>query len=270
MLLIAVAGLFLSAHARGAPISKHPYGQWLDRKSDLERHFLEIRSDQPALAKWQHYFDVYEHHLARFRGTDVVICEVGINNGGSLALWRSYFGPRARIIGIDLFNASFMQANPLYGSPDRVVYGDQGSAKFWAEFRAGEPRIDVFIDDGGHLPRLQMATLEEMLPHLSAGGVYATEDLVKGVTQGAEGSRASPTVRYAVSNYVLGRDGLSSFFWPPRPQRATKWQQQLFGVSFYPYIIVLEKLTHPRGWLRDAERGGIAKSGVRPKGTLMG
>ena len=134
MLLIAVAGLFLSAHGRGAPTSKPPYGQWLDSKSDLERHFLEIRSDQPALAKWQHYFDVYEHHLARFRGTDVVICEVGINNGGSLALWRSYFGPRARIIGIDLFNASFMQANPLYGSPDRVVYGDQGSAKFWAEF----------------------------------------------------------------------------------------------------------------------------------------
>ena len=101
---------------------------------------LSIRSSAPAhyfvtiqillsifcSPRTAHYFDVYEKHFSRFRGTDVVVAEVGIYSGGSLKMWRHYFGPRAVIYGIDISNRTRVyERNPSYGSPDRIFVGDQ-------------------------------------------------------------------------------------------------------------------------------------------------
>ena len=52
--------------------------------------------------KWEHYFPAYERHLARFRGQAVRVLEVGVSQGGSLDLWRRYFGEEARLFGVDI------------------------------------------------------------------------------------------------------------------------------------------------------------------------
>jgi len=39
------------------------------------------------------------------------------------------------------------------------------------------PRIDILIDDGGHTPAQQIATLEELYLHIQPNGVYVCEDL---------------------------------------------------------------------------------------------
>jgi len=44
--------------------------------NDLERYFRDNTGRQ--IHKWHHYFEIYERHLARFRGTDVhgvYLCE---------------------------------------------------------------------------------------------------------------------------------------------------------------------------------------------------
>jgi hypothetical protein len=57
------------------------------------------------------------------------------------------------------------------------LIGDQSDRKFWAEAKSMVSQIDIVIDDGGHHPEHQIITLEEMLPHVSPGGVYVCEDI---------------------------------------------------------------------------------------------
>ena len=37
-----------------------------------------------------------------FRDTEVNIVEFGISQGGSLQMWKDYFGPKANIYGVDI------------------------------------------------------------------------------------------------------------------------------------------------------------------------
>ena len=52
--------------------------------------------------KYKKYFDIYNQLFKKFTGKKITIVEIGILNGGSLFMWRKYFGKKARIIGIDL------------------------------------------------------------------------------------------------------------------------------------------------------------------------
>jgi hypothetical protein len=55
-----------------------------------------------VIHKWHQYFDVYHNHFNRFRGKNITFLEIGVSQGGSLQMWRKYFGPQAKIYGIDI------------------------------------------------------------------------------------------------------------------------------------------------------------------------
>ncbi len=63
----------------------------------LFRHHQGRRVD-----KWRHYFHIYDRHFERFRGTRVRVLEIGVDHGGSLQIWKKYFGADARIVGLDI------------------------------------------------------------------------------------------------------------------------------------------------------------------------
>jgi hypothetical protein len=140
--------------------------------SPLESYAIAHRKG-PGIYKWQHYFDIYDRHLSRFRGTDVHVVEIGVAAGGSLGMWSDYLGPDAHIVGIDIDPECSRFTAPSV----EIVIGDQGSETFWSEFLAEHPRIDVVIDDGSHLAHHQTATLEALMSHISPGGVYVCEDI---------------------------------------------------------------------------------------------
>ena len=54
------------------------------------------------LNKWKHYFEIYDRHFSRFREREISVLEIGVADGGSLEIWRRYFGPKARIVGLDI------------------------------------------------------------------------------------------------------------------------------------------------------------------------
>ena len=139
--------------------------------NDLEKYFT-TNSDR-LIHKWQHYFDIYERHFSRFRNTDVHVVEIGVGQGGSLQMWKSYFGNTATIVGVD----NNAECARFAADAIRIVIGDQGDRDFLRRLREEIPRIDVLIDDGGHVMNLQIATFEELFPHISAHGVYLCEDL---------------------------------------------------------------------------------------------
>ena len=66
----------------------------------LHRYFLN--NGYKRVHKWVHYFDIYERHFERFRGKNPVMVEIGVMGGGSLAMWKAYFGDGCKIIGIDI------------------------------------------------------------------------------------------------------------------------------------------------------------------------
>ncbi|MBS0212418.1 MAG: class I SAM-dependent methyltransferase [Proteobacteria bacterium] len=139
--------------------------------NDLQAFFEA--NDGRLIHKWMHYFEVYDRHFARFRGTDVHVLEFGVSQGGSLDMWRDYFGPRCRIFGADI--------NPhcktLENEHARIFIGDQEDRGFLRSLAQQIPRVDILIDDGGHTMRQQIATFEELFGHVSPNGVYLCEDI---------------------------------------------------------------------------------------------
>jgi hypothetical protein len=139
--------------------------------NDLEKYFAA--SPGREIRKWRHYFEIYDRHFARFRDSGVHVVEFGVQKGGSLQMWKHYFGPRCRIFGVDI--------NPeckLVGEDQiEVIIGDQEDRRFLRSLPGRIPRIDILIDDGGHTMGQQIATFEELFPHVDANGVYLCEDL---------------------------------------------------------------------------------------------
>lgn len=68
--------------------------------NDLQAYF-ENNTDN-LIYKWVHYFDIYEQYFAKYRNTEVVFLEIGVFQGGSLQMWKHYFGPKAKIYAIDI------------------------------------------------------------------------------------------------------------------------------------------------------------------------
>ena len=124
-----------------------------------------------AIEKWEHYFDVYHRHFDRFRGRPITILEIGVCHGGSLQMWRQYFGPQARIVGVDVDPRAAFEEPGI-----EVIIGDQGDRRFLRELVARYGTFDIVIDDGGHTMAQQYVSLEELFPSVKEDGVYLVED----------------------------------------------------------------------------------------------
>jgi hypothetical protein len=183
--------------------------------------------------KWEHYFDIYHRHFSKFAGTAVNVVEIGIYSGGSLGMWKSYFGSECHVYGVDI-----EEACKQYEDEDTTIFiGDQGNPEFWTEFKKQAPRIDILIDDGGHKPEQQMVTLELMLPHLQPGGVYLCED-VHGIHHG-------------FAAFVGGLvSELNKISWGSEPSMPTPFQSACYSIHYYPYVVVIEKYASmPSGFI---------------------
>jgi cephalosporin hydroxylase len=139
--------------------------------NDLEKYFTE--NPGRLIHKWNHYFEIYDRHFSRFRGSRVHIVEFGVSQGGSLQMWKQYFGAHAKVFGIDI--------NPhckkLEEQQVEIFIGDQEDKTFLKELAAKIPRIDILIDDGGHTMQQQINTFEELFPCIDQNGLYLCEDL---------------------------------------------------------------------------------------------
>src|SRR4051812_2939766 len=64
------------------------------------REFFDARRTGPGIWKWNHYFDIYHRHLAKFVGRGAHVMEIGVYSGGSLEMWGGYiWGGRYGICG---------------------------------------------------------------------------------------------------------------------------------------------------------------------------
>ena len=118
------------------------------------------------------YFQVYEQIFRNFIDSKFTFVEVGIHNGGSLFMWREFFGKDARIIGIDL-NPKAKQFEK-YGF--EIFIGDQSSKKFWSNFYNEVGNIDILLDDGGHTYEQQIVSVVSSIDFINNNGMIVVED----------------------------------------------------------------------------------------------
>lgn len=193
--------------------------------------FFEARQAGRGIWKWTHYFDVYHSHLKKFVGQEVHIVEIGIYSGGSLEMWREFLGPKCHIYGVDIAP----ECRSYEGKDTKVFIGDQADRGFWKSFRSQVPRVDVVIDDGGHAPFQQIATLEELLPHMHPGGVFVCEDIH------GRHNRFASYIGGLIDSLNEGNPRMQ----PELSQVASAFQSWIHSIHHYPFITVIEKRDQP-------------------------
>jgi len=207
--------------------------------------------------KWSHYPAIYERHLAKFQGRPVTLVEFGVHLGGSLQIWRRYFGVEARIVGIDIDP----QCIPLIGDEAEIMIGDQADSAFLETLKQELPHIDIVIDDGGHQAHQQIATFEALYPHLAADGIYICEDLHTSYWPHYGGGFGRESFIERTKKLI---DMLHEWYWynprvqnfiVPRGQRtepmpAGDIARTTYGLHFYDSMLVIEKAPIEEPWLR--------------------
>lgn len=186
--------------------------------------------------KWHHYLEIYHRHLQAFRGRSPVLVEIGVFHGGSLEIWKDYFGAGARVVGIDIDP----RCREFEDESTTILIGDQGDRGFLAEVRRRVPRIDILIDDGGHHMSQQIATFEELYPHVQPNGVYLCEDMHTSLKTGYGGGyrREGTFLEYgkALVDRLYG-------WYSEEPARlgVDELTRSTFGLHFYDSVLVVEK-----------------------------
>ena len=170
-----------------------------DPSKDLRQHIkenygfdgelLEIFSSHVGeiITKWHHYIPLYDRYFSKFRGSKVRMLEIGVDQGGSLAMWRKYFGEEAVIYGIDI-NPTCKMYNGRHGE---VRIGSQEDEYFLASVVEEMGGIDIVLDDGSHVMSHLKQSLSFLYPLLADGGVYFVEDLHTCYWQGYGGGYGS-------------------------------------------------------------------------------
>jgi SAM-dependent methyltransferase len=142
---------------------------------------LAISEEGEPFLKWWQYFEAYDAELADLarRSRENVldaplrILEIGVWRGGSLGLWRRYFGDSAVIFGIDIDASSATYS----GKDAEIRIGSQTDEAFMSRVVDEMGGLDVVIDDGSHISSDVIATLRFLWDFLAEGGVYFIEDL---------------------------------------------------------------------------------------------
>src|SRR6185503_613909 len=123
----------------------------LDPPETCGKHLMTLWSDvlnhnKRLIHKWKHYFPIYERHFKEFVYKPVTFIEIGCGHGGSLQMWKRYFGPHARIIGIDINE----ECKKFEEDQVEVFIGQQQDQQFLQKVidQVGIP--DIVLDDGSH------------------------------------------------------------------------------------------------------------------------
>ena len=190
--------------------------------------------------KWHHYLPIYDRYFERYRGTSVRFLEIGVNNGGSLQMWRRYLGDKATLCGIDI--------NPrcaeFDGQSGMVRIGSQDDPDFLAAVVEEMGGVDVVLDDGSHrMPHVEKS-LRVLFPMLSDGGTYMIEDLHTAYyDRYGGGFRAAGNFFNTVRHMI---DDMHSWYHAKRRLALPELAREFNGLHIHDSIVVIDKASVQR------------------------
>ena len=202
--------------------------------SSLHKYFLN--NSGRGIHKWLHYFDIYERHFERFVGKTVTVLEVGVGRGGALRMWKAYFGPRAKILGLDIRE----ETRRFEEKRVHMYIGDQTDPLLYEKMMQEHGRVDIVIDDGSHIMEHMIGTFEIMYDKISDNGVYLIEDVHTSYVPNYNGGLKKPGTIIEHTKDLIDRlhahrikDG--------SPLQPDKFTRSTDGIHIYDSVIVFEK-----------------------------
>jgi len=208
---------------------------------DLSKESLEINSNLKLFQIYKNlkreslkcdtYFQVYEEMFNKYVGKKITFVEVGVLQGGSLFMWREYFGKDARIIGIDLHpNAKELEKHGF-----EIYIGSQSDKNFWRNFYSQVGKIDILLDDGGHVNDQQIITLSESVNNINDDGIIMTEDVHTSYIKKFGNPSKYSYINY--SKYLI--DVVNSRF-PETEIKKNNFRNKIYSISFYESIVAIK------------------------------
>lgn len=194
------------------------------------------QTDDRMIMKMDHYLDIYDKLLRDWQGRDVSFLEIGVYKGGSIRMWRDFWGPKSTVTFLDIDPAC--AALQLDGT--KVEIGDQTDTAFLKRIAETYGPFDMIVDDGGHKMDHQNVSFRELWPHLKDRGLYIVEDTHTSYWPGFGGGYKAPQsfiekcknlVDYMHSWYT-DQDDIFPFHAAAR---------QVHSVQFYDSLVVIEK-----------------------------
>jgi hypothetical protein len=192
--------------------------------------------------KWFHYFDIYHSHFKRFIGTECTILEIGVDYGGSLQMWKNYFGVKAKIYGIDINP----QCKALEEENVEVFIGSQSDREFLREVKSRMSKIDILIDDGGHTMEQQIISFEELFEHINDNGIYLCEDTHTSYWEEYSGGYQKPGSFIEFSKTLI--DHLNAWHIRNGGLQPSTLTRNIGSLHYYDSIFVIEKKKRVPPW----------------------
>ncbi|HVQ07454.1 MAG TPA: class I SAM-dependent methyltransferase [Allosphingosinicella sp.] len=213
------------------------------KPEELDRHFeqplTELESiflghEGRPIHKWAHYLPIYDRLFALYRARPVTFLEIGVNRGGSLEMWRRYFGAEAVIAGVDIDEVCASRVDP----PNQVFIGSQADPAFLEDVVARVGRPDIVLDDGSHVAEHQRVSFDTLFPLLKDGGLYLIEDIATAYwpDEYEGGYRRRGTAIEFAKDFV---DDVNA--WYHKEHFDPLIRDHVHSIAFYDSIIAIEK-----------------------------
>lgn len=195
------------------------YKKSLSYKSFLKSPYKSIKHTT--------YFEVYDDLFSKYRNKKITFVEIGVLGGGSLFMWRDFFGPKAKIIGIDM--------NPKakkwekYGF--KIYIGDQSDINFWKKFKQSVGFVDIILDDGGHKYIDQIISTESMIKNINGNGMIVIEDTHSSYMTGFGDKK------YSFINYIKNKIDRMNYRFHRLNKK--KYESNFWSLKIYESIVAI-------------------------------
>ena len=196
----------------------------MNKKSNFLEIFKKVKFRS---LKHSNYFDIYDEVFEKYKDKKITLVEIGVTNGGSLMMWREYFGDNANIIGID-FNPSAKKWED-YGF--KIYIGDQSDPSFWNNVFSQVGKIDILVDDGGHTNQQQIMTFDSCYKNIKDDGIIFFED-----THCSYLKEFGNPSKYSFINFCYNLvDGMNK---KTIDKKISSYLANIYKIQFYQSIVV--------------------------------
>ena len=230
-----------------------------------------MNHDGYLIDKWEQYLGIYESEIAPFitAGQPITLLEIGVQNGGSLQVWKKYLPAGSRVVGIDI--------NPdcakLQLDEETSLHIADGTDKAVLDGVLGDTTFDVIIDDGSHRSDHVISTYKALFPRIKGGGKYIIEDLHASYwTEYGGGFRTEGSAMEFLKGLAdgLNCDHFRDTGLTPKSEidHLRDFGRSIARMTFYDSVAVMEFMNVPRdATYRQMFSGGEAR--VMPLSTLF-
>lgn len=206
------------------------------RLNDLEK--FVIFGQHSRINKCMHYFEAYDRFFSKYRGKDVSILEIGVRGGGSVQMWKNYFGQnggKVCVYGIDIDE----RCKQYEEDNIQIFIGSQEDRTFLRKIKKEIGKLDIIIDDGGHTMNQQIVSLEELWDCVKDGGTYLCEDTEGSYVAAMGGSfKGKDTFIEYTKNFI---DDMYAVYSETKELAINKWTEEIKDISYYKGMVFIEK-----------------------------